>query len=59
MIGAPVAFGDAVSPVPSAATFAATIAMVMPATLVTPPLLKAAFVKSSGNPGHVGVGPGG
>lgn len=47
------------TPVLSDATFAAIIAMVMLTTLVTPPLLKAAFVKSSGNPLQHGAGPGG
>ncbi len=47
------------APVFSEATFSAVIAMVMLTTLVTPPLLKAAFVGSSGNPARVGAGPGG
>ena len=43
------------TPVLSDATFSAIIAMVMLTTLVTPPLLKAAFLKSSGHPGRRGM----
>ena len=43
-------------PVLNDATFSAVIAMVMLTTLVTPPLLKAAFVKSSGSSVHGAVG---
>ena len=46
-------------PILSDATFSAIIAMVMLTTLATPPLLKAAFGKSSGNPARAGAGPGG
>ena len=46
------------TPVLSDATFSAIIAMVMLTTLVTPPLLKAAFVESSDKPLQHGAGPG-
>lgn len=44
------------TPVLSDATFSALIAMVMLTTLVTPPLLKAAFARSSANPAHGAMG---
>ena len=44
------------TPVLSDATFSAIIAMVMLTTLVTPPLLKAAFLKSSGHPSRRSTG---
>ena len=44
------------TPVLSDATFSAIIAMVMLTTLVTPPLLKTAFLKSSGHPSRHGMG---
>jgi Kef-type K+ transport system membrane component KefB len=47
------------TPIFSDQMFAAIVAMVMLTTLVTPPLLKAAFVKSSDKPLQHGVGPGG
>ncbi|MYH27901.1 MAG: cation:proton antiporter [Acidobacteria bacterium] len=47
------------TPVLGDATFSAIIAMVMLTTLVTPPLLKAAFSKSSGSQARIEAGRGG